>query len=456
MEVYRESLQQHPIYRDVQVYHKFHALKERQQAGVVLRSASATRIKTAPDDFLGTLDSHCTLARVGSAPGTSMEWVWEDQEHITYYQTEDVTASLNRMRTVVKVSRGSIVAGHSNTIPADNHGQITLRIDGALSMARDVNGKTGEITLWQPLPAGSTVTVSYYSSNIDIPGYYFLELTSDSEFVCTPLHRVKDEVVIATTTGTEMSANLAHGPVVLSSPFYLYTKKQSNSHKLTLDAGTDFNLAADGTITFLLPLRKDTTLYATYGWQGEDRGPFSIQGEDTYVSDAIRGVTLAFGTRKVAGDKQVVVLAPQRETMAQVFGGHFTMQLELMVYARDPLALSEMVDHLVSDIWGNRRQVLTREGLTIDELDPAGESEEMYDDNAQIQYFQHSISMTMITEWKKFVPYMVNVRGFNVNLSRFVGTESAPLRPLSQDYTVLPETRPFEVTYPQTGYPRYH
>ena len=463
MDIFEESLQRHPVYADTQVYHKFHALKERQQYGVILRGASATRTKMSADDFLGDLSSHCTLARVGSAPGTSVEWAWEDQAHVTV-TVRDEAASLDARRTTIQTSRHPITAGPGNTVAATNFAQVTVKVDGLEVMPASVDGVSGKITLSAPVPALSSCTVTYCADNLDIPGYYFLEVfdydahARQGSFGVTPLHRVKDEVLVAKTTGLESTATLAHHPVVLTSPYYLYTKKQANSNRFMLEYGTEYTLDATGLVTFLLPLPSGTTVYASYGWQGVNRGPFAITAENTYNADAIRGVVLAFGTRVQAGDKQVVLLAPQKEAMARVFGGHYTMQFDLQVYAKDPTALSEMVDHLVSDIWGNMRQPLMFEGLTIDELDPTGESEENYDDSAQIMYFQHSISLTMITEWKKFTPYLVNIREFNVNLFRFPELVSHPVDEETwwNKYTVTPDPRDFEVVYPKADYPRYY
>lgn len=457
MDELTDSLQRHPIYKDVQVYHKFHALKERQQAGVVLRNASGSRIKMSADDFIGTLQSHLTLARVKTSPGTSLEWVWEDQANITTSVSgEDATASLDATRRVITVQHFPITSGPGNTEHASNIGQVCVAIDGVLVTPAAVDGKHGRIRLSQSVGTNSVVTVGYYANNLDIPGYYFLEMTGPREFWCTPMHKVVDSVVIDTTTGVEATAALANSPVVLTAPYSLYLKKMQHSNKIYLEPGLEYTLGTDGTITFLAPLKAGTTLYASYHWQGADRGPFVIPDENTIVSDAISGAVLAFGTRVQEGDKQVVVVAPQKEEMAGVYGGHYTMQFDILVYARDPISLSEMTDHIVSDIWGNRRQPMISEGLTIDEFDATGESEDSYDDQAGIQFFQQGLSLTIITEWKRFEPYMIYLQNFNARLLKYP-TSSAPFQYQDGSYRVMevvPRGDAFTVEYPKSGYPR--
>lgn len=458
MDELTSSMQRHPRYRDVQVYHKFHTMKERQQAGVILRGSSATRVKLSADDHMGEFVSICNISNVSGCPGCSVEWVWEDSRHITlHYQNLDVTSYLQLDRFTIQFDPGIIItAGFANLEPATNFAQVEVAIDGESVPAAVVQGKQGRVYLSKPCPPGSVVTMTFDILDVDPAGYYLLEMLTDFSFQVTPLFTVEAEEVIAVTSGTETSVSLANSAINLDAPYYLYTQKYSYSNKIILEPDVDYTIDTDGLITFLLPLPTGTTLYATYRWQGTTRGPFTIEGENTSNNTAIKGVVIAFGERSIAGDKHVIQLSHKRSPMAKVSGGHYDMQFDIMVYARDPQALSEMVDHIISDFWGNRRLGLISEGYTIKEMDPTGEAEESYDDAAGIMYFQHSISLSMMTEWKKFFPYVVTVKKINLALHQYPEVSSLGMdgTGFPKVYNLTPFGKEFEVVYPLTGFPR--
>lgn len=453
------SLKRHPRYKDVQVYHKFHTLKERQQCGVIMRGASAQRICLAADDHMGELVSFCNLAPVQNYQGVSIEWAWENQQQVTrYWKGADCTGLLLPDRQTVKFPKGTILtAGFSNLTPATNFAQVAAWIDGERVTPGLVHGGQGLVVLTSRVPAGSQLLMSFNELKVDLPGYYFIEISADAKsFVVVPMHTVANEVVLPATSGLETSATLQNSGVSLEAPHYLYTKKYPASNKIMLVPGQEYDLAVDGTITFRSPLKSGTTLYAKYRWQGDLRGPFQISGEYTYNDTAIRGVVLAFGSRVLAGDRHFVQVNRHREPMASVSGGHYDMSFDVMVYTRDPQSLSELTDHLVSDLWGNRKDNLISEGFTLKGVDPNGEAEESYDDAAGIMYFQHNVSISMMTEWKKFSPYVVTVDKIQLDLHRYPEVKSSGLYfdGLPSIYKVGGKLPPFEVAYPETGYPR--
>lgn len=453
------SLQRHPRYKDVQVYHKFHTLKERQQCGVIMRGASAQRVNLAADDHMGELVSFCNLSPVQNFHGVSIEWAWEDQQNATHYRKGvDCTSLLLPDRQTVKFPEGTVLtAGFSNLTPAHNFAQVAAWIDGVRVTPGIVKGDQGIVVLTSRVPVDGQLLMSYNELNVDLPGYYFIEIAEDAKsFVVVPTHTVAKEVVLPATSGLETGASLKNQGVSLAAPYYLYTKKYATSNKIMLVPGQDYDLAADGTITFKAPLRKGTTLLAKYRWQGDLRGPFPISGEYTYNDTAIRGVVLAFGSRVIAGDRHFVQVNRHREPMASVSGGHYDMSFDIMVYTRDPLSLAELTDHLISDLWGNRKDDLISEGFTLKGVDPSGEAEESYDDAAGIMYFQHNISISMMTEWKKFSPYVVTIDKIQLELHRYpeVKTMGISFDGLPSIYKVGGKLPSFEVVYPTTGFPR--
>jgi len=460
------SIQRHPTYaHGTKAYNRLHMGKERPQTGVVLQSVSSSRINLSPDDYIGDLWSLVALTRVGNYPGSTIEWVWEDAYNLTpYVEKEDVSSTLDPLtQRTVTVANAPIAAGNQNTMPATSFGQVKLYVNGVPLDAAGVDAASGQIRL--PYSASSTdkIEVSYYYVDVDKPGYYFIEFDANDNFMITPMYSEFNEVLIAKTTGVEVNAQLTNSPVLLDYVLNLTTKKNFNSTLIYLDRGVDYDVDETGLVTFLRPLQTGTTVYASYRWRGEDRGPFPVKDEYQYIDSAIKGVVLSVGSRKQAGDKQVVVLNPQREQVAKVYGGHYIMNLEWKVFTRDPMSTEELTDHLISDIWGNRKEPLRWEGITIEACDATGEMEESYDDATQAVYFQNTISMEIMTEWKKFVPYILKLAKYRAKVSegRVVPTDvkdsvTAVNPSVWFEEEMWVDNKPFQVIYPKTAYPRFY
>ena len=457
----REAVEKHTIYRDkVEVYHKF-PYKERPNMGVVLKNASSNRQKLSPDDFAGTLKSHLALAHAENKAGRFLEWVWEDEEHNTVYIVdEDVSSQITGTATVgtnraFYTANKPVISGDGNTKIADNIGQIRVTKNGVRELVDFIDGKRGLFFLSNPPVVGDVIKVSYYISNMTLPGRYYIELINDTQYVIDPLYQIKREEVIVRTSGVELTASLDHPP--FSDFDVLYTIKRNNDYTITLEKGTDYTLDAAGLITFLQPLPVDNTLYADYRWVGAEMGPFTIPEDFEYDNQALIGVTLAFGNERVVGDKVVLIVYPERQTAAQVFSGHFNMNFEIEVFTRDPMQLSDLTDQILSEVWNNRRLPLIDEGLTILEMDPTGEVEEPYDNNTGDLYYKNSINLQMMTEWKKFVPYLTEILDINVTLHESIKEHEVLITNQNKmlELRLVPNSQPFEIKYPKSAHPRY-
>jgi hypothetical protein len=456
------SIQRHQLFRDkVQVFHKF-PYKERLQMGVMLKNASSSRIKLSPDDHAGVLKSHVTLARAENFEGKFLEWVWEDFNNLTGYQkNEDVSSQITGTPTFgtnrfFKVSRKPILSGYNNTVVADNFRQISVLLNGQPVLPEFVDGEEGIFSLPLAPVLGSQLQVSYHYSNLTPPGRYYVEIVSPTEFVIDPFLVVKDEKVIERTTGMEITAQVVHSNLYGGFDI-LYTKAEGASNKFYLERGTDYTITESGLITFLLPLEVNTTLYATYRWVGETLGPFTIPSEFHYINNALPGIILSFSNQITVGDKAVVIVYPKREPAANMNSGHYKMVFDIEVVARDPQQLANMTDHLIEDIWGNRRLLLMDEGLTIEEMDPTGESEEPYDDNTGDLYYKNGISIQMMTEWKKFIPFLTEIVDFDTKIYSYISAKDYVVTNQGRilELRLKPNSVPFEVSYPRIGYPRY-
>jgi hypothetical protein len=75
----RQILYDHPKFRDSHenVVNKY-SFEERPQRGVIVNNATAERIRLSADNYVGRLQSFCMLANIDNKPGTSIEWVREN------------------------------------------------------------------------------------------------------------------------------------------------------------------------------------------------------------------------------------------------------------------------------------------------------------------------------------------------------------------------------------------
>jgi hypothetical protein len=456
------SIQRNQVYMDkVQVFHKF-PYKERLMMAVILKNASSSRIKLSADDHAGVLKSHVMMAHAENFEGKFLTWVWEDFNNLTGYQeNEDLSSqitgtSLRGTNRFFKIPRKPILSGYNNTIVADNFRQISVLLDGQSVLPEFLDGASGVFSLPMAPVLGSQLLVSYYYGNLTPPGRYYIEIISPSQFVIDPFYVIKTEKVIDRTMGTELTAQLLNGNLYGDFDI-LYTKKMDASTKLYLEKNTDYTIDQNGLITFLQPLDINTTLYANYRWVGDTMGPFNIPSEFHYVNEALPGVILSFGNEITVGDKVVVIVYPQREAAANMNSGHYKMSFEIDVVARDPKQLADLTDHLIEDIWGNRRLLLIDEGLTIEEMDATGESEEPYDENTGDLYYHHGINIQIMTEWKKFIPFLTEIVDFDTKVYRYVTKKEYIVTNQGRilELMLKPSRTIFEVSYPKIGYPRY-
>ena len=457
MDELRGSIQRHQLYRDkVTVYHKF-PYTERPAMGVVIKNVSSNRIKLSPDDHAGTLKSHFALARAETKEGRFLDWIWEDYTNLTSYaENEDLSSQVTGTNRFFTVSNIPICSGYNNTKIADNFRQVTLTLDGDRVLPEYVNGKEGVVALPIAPSAGSDLRVSYYYDNLTPPGRYYVEIVSPTEFVIDPFLIVREEKVISKTTGVETSANLANSD--LYGDFdELYTLKTGFSNKIYLIKGQDYTIDTTGLITFLAPLIQDTTLYANYRYVGAQMGPFEIPAPFHYINNALPGASLCFSNEVTVGDKMVIIVYPQREPAASVKSGHYEMSFDIEVFTRDPIQLSDLTDHIIEDIWGNRRLVLMDEGITINEFDPTGESEDPYDENTGDLYYKNALSLQLMTEWKKFIPFIIEILDYDEKIYRYLTSKDYVMTPDGKflELRLKPNDKEFVVSYPRIGYPKY-
>jgi len=233
------------------------------------------------------------------------------------------------------------------------------------------------------------------------PGVYYIELTENNEFYVDPMLDVRSEAVVMTspTEGQLQHPNIPNTLLLYEMPAGYQLVEGVN---YTADPAT-------GSITLNRALTNGQYLSADYRYQGQTSGPWTIY-ENRANNQAIPGCVLAFGRRNKKGDRMAVVVQPVRDSAALEYGGRWDLTVEINVIARDVYAQQEIADQSVIYLWGIARSRLSSEGLEMTDCSMGGESEEVYDETGDDYFYNSSISLTLQTEWKVYVPLVATLR----------------------------------------------
>jgi len=233
------------------------------------------------------------------------------------------------------------------------------------------------------------------------PGIYYIDLTSAAEFYVDPLLDATDESV---TKVSDTSWQLQHS--FLNGTLRLYEMPSS----IPLEEGVNYTAdPSTGDITLVQGLTGSRYLSADYRYPGTSTGPWAIL-ENHSQNTAIPGVVLAFGRRMEAGDRLAVVVQDRRQPSALEYGGRWEINIDFDIIARDPYSQMELADQTVLYLFGVARNRLSTEGIEITNVSMGGESEEVYDENADDYYYNASISVTVQTDWSIQVPLTATIR----------------------------------------------
>ena len=238
------------------------------------------------------------------------------------------------------------------------------------------------------------------------PGVYFMEITAENEFYVDPLLDVYGEPVTMVDAST---GQLQNTPVTGTLRLF----EMPAAYQLT--EGTNYTLTPDpsgkptGEIILTQALTGGRTLTADYRHAALSTGPHEFHPMFAN-NEAIPGVTLAFGERSEVGDRLAVVVQDIRRPACLAYGGQWELTLDFEVMSRDPYAQQQIADMSVVYLWGVLRAALSSEGLEITDLSLGGESEEVYDDNADDYFYNASFSLTVRTSWELHVPLNIFLR----------------------------------------------
>jgi hypothetical protein len=424
------GFQQHPAFsQKVKTFNKY-PIEERVQFGVVMRNSSAAQTRLSADNFMSDLFSHVRVSHQDNFPGLAIEWVREDEGFITQYITEDVSAQLGATQRQFLTSQ-KILQGPGNTNYANSRGQVDVTVNGSATIPGEVDGINKRVLLDVAPGAGSTVTVGYHIRRLAPAGIYVIDFlsapvstqtgTQPGTFTISPFLIVEKEILIKKTTGTEVSENLM--------PPTPFQSIEPGSETLTqcyndgtpiqdLISGTNYTVNyTTGVVTFLTPLLPNYQIRVDYRYvpTGFNSGPFPfIIYQENHT--AIPGVIMSIGRRAAAGDQQVVYVSQFKEQQAKIYGGHWQMSFDLSIIAKDSMQMEEMSDHVVNWLWVVRKNDLEFEGLTLNSVEPTGETEEVQIETVNDMYYESTVSVSIQTEWQNFIPYNVLLRLKNIVL----------------------------------------
>lgn len=247
-----------------------------------------------------------------------------------------------------------------------------------------------------------------------LPGIYYLEVltvpTNPQEsgtFVIDPLLTVTDEAVLRFQSGIEREAQLQQVPVQGTLRLWV-------DRRFLLREGIDYRVSYDlaengGAIQFLARFNPNSIVTADYRYVIPSVGPVPFQWNTANVN-TIPGVVLAFGKRARVGDKVAIVVYPDAVDAASAFGGKFEVSFDMdVIVARDATQMEEIADLVVMYLWGQKKSALELEGIEIVDISIGGETEETYDETADLWYYGASVSIQLRADWEIHVPLPLTI-----------------------------------------------
>lgn len=257
------------------------------------------------------------------------------------------------------------------------------------------------------------------------PGIYFLDFCddlgnpTDQAFFVDPLLDVIDETPIQIN---DTQYQLQQGKF-LEGTLKLYRMPGN----IRLYDGTNYTADPEtGEITLVDDLADDEFVSADYRCPGETTGPWKVF-ENRALREPIPGAVLAFGRRITPGDRLAVVVQRKRTVSALEFGGRWDLTLDVDVIARDPLSQREILDQTALYLWSTARPRLSSQGIEILAVNMGGETEEVYDENADDYFYNASFSMQLQTDWAIHVPLGITLRGVEPGGGDPIEPGTAPL-----------------------------
>lgn len=280
------------------------------------------------------------------------------------------------------------------------------------------------------------------------PGVYYVEcLTAPTNpgetgtFVIDPLLTVTDEPLLLVRSGIETEARLQNVPIE-------QTVRIWEGRRILLTEGQDYTIDYNtGAVTLKTRLLPDTVLTADYRYASPSIGPVPWQW-NTADWETLPGVVMAFGKRGKPGDKMAIVVYTDRVDAARAYGGRFDASFDLDVIAQDPIQMEEMADYVTMTLWGEKRSLLSTEGIEVVDVSMGGEAEEAYDETADIYYYNASMSVQIQADWEIHIPLPFTISKAVAATRQAEASVTPDRRGGTSSLSILPQGGLFFVTTP--------
>ncbi len=240
------------------------------------------------------------------------------------------------------------------------------------------------------------------------PGVYTIRVNTlpdearnvPGQFVIDPVLTETNEPLITFTTAGDKEAQISRGNI------YPGSVRLWLDGKRALVPNVDYTVDdATGEVTFLKDTPTGSVVYADYRYIMPRQGPFFFEKEKVNL-DVIPGAVIAFGDRAQDGDCQSVVVTEERTDVAEVYGGKYEVNFELVVFARDAEDREKLTDYVIIKFLEIQNS-LGFEGLELLDISPGGESEEIYNSETEEYYYETSVSLSLRVDWEIYVPLPV-------------------------------------------------
>jgi hypothetical protein len=248
-------------------------------------------------------------------------------------------------------------------------------------------------------------------------GFYVVKITAHDpttnkfSFVVEPYLIVDDEVLNIQFLKGKEGAILKNTPVNPGSEIVY-----SQSHKFEFKPNIDYTIDySTGEILFAEHVKdRWTPITVDYQVLAKRTGPFETEYYQMN-NVAIPGVVIAFGDRLKLNDEQVVVVQKKDTEIAQIYGGRWILDFDIIVVAQDPDQQERLVDYVITSFWAHYQHQLANEGIALRDFSLSGEAEDLEVEIPEEYNFTGGISFSMETDWEVFVPMLSEVRRINTD-----------------------------------------
>jgi hypothetical protein len=165
--------------------------------------------------------------------------------------------------------------------------------------------------------------------------------------------------------------------------------------------------SSSGLITFLKTGALTSNITADYRSYGVKSATYDFMPE-TVREDFISGLQIYFGDRTQENDEWAIVISPDRNEVAKLYGGKFEMSFDIVAFSKDAEDREKLTDYIVMKIM-ERQLALGTEGIELLDVAPGGENEDVFNPETDEYYYESNISLRVRVEWGITIPLPLKI-----------------------------------------------